>query len=615
MKKFNDSQSMAISHDIGPCLVLAGPGSGKTTVLINRIINLIANLKVDPENILVITFTKAAATEMKDRFIKLFCDTKHRVNNFPSFGTFHSVFFGILRENFGYNVNSLIDENVYRQILVKVIEDYNEINITDANINNIISDIKEYKISIEKDTSFAPKFTSKKLFNKIYNDFEERLFYEKKLDFSDMINVCYKLLSEYKDVLKLYQDKYKYILIDEFQDINISQYKIIKLLCKNNNIFVVGDDDQSIYTFRGSHPRVMQDFLDDYKKARIIRLTQNYRCAKKIVYFSKSVIEENKDRFDKDLKSERDIIGCLNVKAFIDSKEENNYIIDKINEYFYKGIEYRDMAILYRTNLLSNSIKMSLSKASIPYIIKGEKYSLYDNFAVMDILSYLRLSINILDSEALIRVMNKPFRYINRDIVFHKNVNFDYFITYYRNKDYMLNILSKFKYNLKMIKNQVTALAIRYIRTEIGYNNYLFDYCKKHNIDYEEESDILDSLEDEAILYPNIKDYLYFINKEKEIDKKKINENDNQNFVNLMTFHTSKGLEFKVVFIIDANDGLIPHRKSIKANDIETERRLFYVGMTRAKDILHILFTVRRFGKNFKASRFILKAVGGQDGK
>lgn len=615
MNKFNDAQSMAISHNVGPCLVLAGPGSGKTTVLTNRILNLIINLNVSPENILVITFTKAAAAEMKNRFIKLPCEVKFRVNNLPTFGTFHSIFFGILRESFGYNLNSLVDENTNKQLLINVIEKYNDIKITDANIKNIISDIKEYKLSIEKGIGFIPKFISKKLFNKIYIDFEERLFNEKKLDFSDMVNVCYRLLSENNDVLKFYQNRFKYILIDEFQDINISQYNIIKLLCSNKNIFVVGDDDQSIYTFRGSHPRVMKDFLKDYKKSRIIRLTQNYRCAKKIVHFSKLVIEENKERFDKDLKSERDIVGYLNVKAFIDSKEENNYIIDMIKEYYRNGIDYKDIAILYRTNLLSNSIKISLSKASIPYIIKGEKYSLYDNFAVIDILSYLSLSMNLSDSESLIRVMNKPFRYINRDIVFNKNASFDYLVNYYKNKDYLLNILSKFKNNLNMIKKQVTTLAIRYIRNNIGYNEYLFDYCKKHNIDYEEESDILDSLEDEAILYPNIKDYLFFIGNEKEKDKKSLNDIKNQDFVNLMTFHTSKGLEFKVVFIIDANDGLIPHKKSIKENDIETERRLFYVGMTRAKDILHILFTVRRFGKNFKASRFILNAVGGQDGK
>lgn len=615
MKKFNDTQLMAISHDVGPCLVLAGPGSGKTTVLINRILNLIVNLKVDPQNILVITFTKAAATEMKDRFIKLIGDSKYRVDNFPTFGTFHSIFFGILRESFGYNLNSLVDENINKQILINVIENYNEIKITDTNIKNIISDINDYKLSLEKGISFIPRFTSKKLFDKIYLDFEEKLFNEKKLNFSDMINVCNKLLQEHEDVLKLYQDKFKYILIDEFQDINISQYKTIKLICKNKNIFVVGDDDQSIYAFRGSHPRVMQNFIHDYKNARIIKLTQNYRCAKKIVYFSKLVIEENKDRFFKDLKSEREVIGCLNIKAFIDSKEENDYIIDKIKEYYKKGIDYKDMAILYRTNLLSNSIKISLSKSSIPYIIRGEKYSLYDNFAVMDILLYLRLSINLSDSEAFIRVMNKPFRYINRDIFSYKNANFDNLIKYYKDKDYMLTILSKFKYDLKTVRDKVTALAIRYIRINIGYDEYLLDYCKKHNIDYEELSNILDSLEEESILYPNIQDYLNFVEKEKETEKKNINNNQNQNLVNLMTFHTSKGLEYKVVFIIDANDGLIPHKKSIKENDIETERRLFYVGMTRAKDILHILFTVRRFGKNYKASRFILKAVGGQDGK
>lgn len=614
MKKFNDSQLMAINHGNGPCLVLAGPGSGKTTVLTNRIYNLVVNMEVEPETILVITYTRAAAIEMKERFFELLKEEKYRINDIPSFGTFHSIFFEILREKFGYSSNSLLDYKSNIQILISIIEKYNEIKITQGSINNIINNINEYKASIEKGEKFIPKYLNDRLFSKIYADYKDRLFDEKKLDFSDMISVCYELLNKHNDVLKYYQNKYKYVLIDEFQDINISQYKIIKLLCKNKNIFVVGDDDQSIYTFRGSHPKVINDFLRDYKKTQIIYLSQNYRCARKIVYFSKLVIDENKDRFYKELKSERSKIGDLNIKAFVDSREENDYIIENIKKYYYKGIDYKDMAILYRTNLLSNLIKSALGKVGIPYIIKGEKYSLYDNFAACDILAYLRLAINKNDTEALIKVINKPNRYINRDII-NKNCTFENIVKIYQEKDYIFNNILKFENDLKKIRKQITALAIRYIRISVGYNEYLINYCKEHGVDYDEVSEILDLLEEEAILYKDINEFLKHIDIEKEKEKKQEKNENYNDYVNLMTFHTSKGLEFKVVFIIDANDGLIPHKKSIRNDDIETERRLFYVGMTRAKDILHILFTTRRFGKNFKASRFILKAVGGQDGK
>lgn len=463
---------MAVEHGDGPCLVIAGPGSGKTYVLTNRILSLITNKNVNADSILIITFTRAAANEMETRFFDLAKSNKVSFKGYPTFGTFHSIFYDILRNVFGYTNKSLLSDKEEKDILLGVLKDIKGLGDKPEAINYVLKDIKNYKLLSERGIKAEPKFVSLELFDEIYKIYQRKLYEIKKLDFSDMISKCYELLKSNPNVLTYYQKKYKYILVDEFQDINKLQYDIVKLICKSKNIFVVGDDDQSIYKFRGSYPRVINDFLRDFKRAKVILLNENYRCARQIVKFSKLVIDHNSDRFSKNLVSNRSEFGKLEIKAFVDSTEENKYLIENIKKYLRAGYKFSDIAILYRTNLLSNSIKMDLSKNNMPYIVKGEEKSDKDD-------EYNRVS--------------------------------------------------------------------------------------------------------------------------------------NSNAVNLMTFHLSKGLEFKAVFIIDANDGLIPHKKSIRENDLEIERRLFYVAMTRAKDSLHILFTTRRFGKNFKPSRFILEAIGGQN--
>ena len=612
VKKTSINQAKAIRHGDGPCIVLSGPGSGKTFVLTNRILNLICEYGISPDNILIITFTRASANEMKYRFISLLKEKNIELYDMPSFGTFHSIFFEILKNDFGYNNNSLLTDVDEKKYLSEVIEKEKNKNITSDTLLNIIRDIRNYKLYNEREEEFLPKYLSKNEFQKIYNSYQEKLFYNKKLDFSDMIIKCYELLSIHNDILTYYQNKYKYILIDEFQDINKSQYDLVKMICRDNNLFVVGDDDQSIYKFRGSNPRVMSNFLKDYKNAKKIYLTENYRCARKIVKFSRLVIENNKDRFVKDLKAVRDDVGMLQIKAFVDSIEENEYIINQIKTYNRKGIDYKDMAILYRTNLLSNSIKSNLIKNNISFNIKGIEKSIYENFAVKDIIAYMMYSLKGDDSKSLMLVANKPNRYISRDSIKYEGTTIDDLIRYYRNIDYVLKNLYKLKYDLNKIKNSIPALAIRYIRYNMTYDKYLMEYCRLNDIDYEDEQDILDEFEEEAIRYKSLGEILDYIENSKKIIK---NTTDNDDAINLMTFHLSKGLEYKIVFIIDTNDGLIPHKKSIRENDIETERRLFYVAMTRAKDNLHIFFTTRRFGKTFKASRFIVEAIGGQNGK
>ena len=609
MVKFNKNQELAVKHVNGPCMVLAGPGSGKTFVLTNRIKNLIFDEGIDPSNILVITFTRAAALEMKNRFLDL-VKGEGGLFEIPTFGTFHSIFYDILKDDFGYNSESLIDNNEDKIIIYDVLAKFYKNNATESIVNNFITEVQNYKLAKEQNISYHPVNFKNGVFKKLYKEYDRKLFHSKKLSFSDMINKCYELLKDNKRVLRKYQDKYKYILIDEFQDINLSQYEIIKLICKSKNIFVVGDDDQSIYKFRGSKPSVLNDFKKDYRKAKIIYLTENYRCAKKIVQLSKKTIDFNIDRFTKNLQSNRDEIGNVEIKSFIDAKDEMEYVVNAINSYKRKGILYNDIAILYRTNILANSIKGYLSNHNIPFEIKGGNNNVYDNFAIKDILSYLKLAIKANEPENLIRIINKPFRGISRDNISIKNFAVEDLLKNYKNNQVLLSNINRLIYDISIIKKSIPALAIRYIRTNIGYDNYLNRFCKNKHIDYDEVSDLLDMLEEEAIRYKNISDYIKYIESSKD-DNSVLTDNS----VKLMTFHSSKGLEFEVVFIIDANDGLIPHKKSIKDDDIETERRLMYVAMTRAKNDLHIYFTTIRFGKNYKISRFLIEAVGGNNGK
>lgn len=470
MKEKNVSQERAISFGTGPCLVVSGPGSGKTYVITNRIYNLITRFDIDPRNILIITFTHAAACEMRERFELLISSKGGRLVNKPIFGTFHSIFYDILRCDFGYSETSLLKDDEALRYVTRALEDNNLSNyINAAKALKLISD---FKLAMERDEDYIPEIIDRRKFLVMYDKYERLLYEHRKLDFHDMITKCYELLKQDRKVLTKYQDRFKYILIDEFQDINRSQYDLVKLISKTKNIFVVGDDDQSIYSFRGSMPRVMKDFMNDYNKTTLINLNINYRSRDNIVKLSKAVINHNKKRFKKDLIAFDKNDGYIEVKKFIDSRDEDLYLIDSINKYKKMGYKLSDMAILYRTNQLSYTIINDLEKNNIRYRVKTSN--------------------------------------------------------------------------------------------------------DKH-----------------------------FASKE---DDKNIDS------INLMTFHLSKGLEFKIVYIVDANDNIVPHKKSIKNDDVETERRLFYVAMTRAKTNLHIFVTNRRFGRVYRTSRFIHEMLGGKNG-
>ena len=446
----NQSQREASMHIDGPCMVVAGPGSGKTAVIATRLIYLITKKNIKPSNILVITFTKDTAVQMKSRFLKFM---KKYAENFyideddVTFGTFHSVFFRILRNSFDYSLDCVINDAEKNEYIEKALK-----------ICNSSKNVKSRDINKKENVKI--KMTYKNL---LKNDM--------KLDYDEMISMCYELLLNNPSILKEYQKKYKYVLVDEFQDINEDQYNIVKLICKSKNLFVVGDDDQNIYEFRGSIPNVFEEFKKDFPNTQKIILNVNYRSVKKIIDYTSKIVAYNKYHIHKNLRPYKINKGKIEIKSFKSKMVESLYVIKMILTNYKKGIPYREMAVLFRVN-------------SVPYTL----------------IYYLKK-------------FNIPFKIADKS-------------------------------NNSSNKNQ-------------------------DGIDFKKH-------------------------KEKNVDA-----------ISLSTFHASKGLEFFDVQIIDTNEGIIPHKKHLDKNDLESERRLFYVACTRAKDNLHIYYT-----KTFrKPSRFIFEGI------
>lgn len=600
----NKSQKIAVLHTEGPMLVLAGPGSGKTTVITQRTKHLIEEHGINPARILVITFTKAAAEEMKERFDQLMGeDTK------VNFGTFHAVFFKILKYAYHYNASNIIreeDRNRYfKEIIAKLnleIEDEKEFI---EGISSEISLVKGERMMVENYYSIN---CSEENFQKIYYAYEQQLRNANLIDFDDMLLLCYELLIAREDILKFWQQKYTYILIDEFQDINRVQYDIIRLLAKpENNLFIVGDDDQSIYRFRGAKPEIMLNFETDYKNAKRILLDQNYRSAKHIVKGASRVISNNKKRFPKEITAVKEDGEEIEIKTLKDLKMQNQVVLDKIQAYLKQGIPYHQIAILFRTNTQPRALVEKLMEYNIPFKMKDIIPNIYEHWISQNILAYIKLALGSRDRNLFLHIINRPKRYISREYLKEPEVELENLKKSYAGKDYVIERIEKLEYDFTMLKTLNPYAAIHYIRKAIGYDEYLVEYAKFRRMKEEELFDVLNELQDSAKEYSTYDEWFLHIEEYKEELKQQIQLRQKKDFdaIAMVTFHASKGLEYQKVFIIDANEGITPHRKAILPEDMEEERRMFYVAMTRAKEKLHIYSVKERYGKEFSCSRFV----------
>ena len=588
----NHAQTEAVAHNKGPCMVLAGPGSGKTLTIAKRIEYLIMKHKVRPEEILVITFTKYAAWEMKNRTRSICGPSSYAV----TFGTFHGIYYGILKWAYRLNQSNLLsDEEKYR-ILREILpgidwdqepeadeeKDYlQELAIEIGNVKNNCMDIEEYE---------PVKYTTEK-FRKLYRTYEETKKKYRKIDFEDMLIQCRDLFMKRPDILKKWQEKFQYILVDEFQDVNQAQYDVVRMLAApQDNLFVVGDDDQSVYGFRGAKPGIMMEFMKDYPKARQILLDVNYRSSGYIVKGALRVIGNNKIRFEKKIEAFRKPDETVHVQEVKDPVQEAEYVLERIREYREKGVSYTEMAVLYRTNVDARAMSELMTEYQIPFVMKEHLNNIYEHFIALDMISYLRLSQGEYDRKYFLQIANRPNRYLTRESMKTGNVSYESLRRYYRDKDWMVDRIDQLEWDMKMICDKTPYAAIQYIRKRMGYDEFLKEYAAYRKISSEDLFAVLEEIWQNSKGYGTIKEWFEHIESYGKMLKEQNKKNGEKEGVNLMTMHAAKGLEFDTVFVIEANEGSCPYKKATADEEIEEERRLFYVAMTRAKRKLVISY-------------------------
>ena len=612
--KLNENQLKAVNHLDGPCMVLAGPGSGKTRVITYRIANMVVNKNIKPTSILAISFTKASSIEMKNRALSLSND--FRMNK-VTYGTFHSVFFRILRYFENYNIESILDEKTKRIGLKNILKGLNIENADDdETIGQVINEISYVKNELMDKRDFKLEVLTNDEFIKVYNFYEEYKQQMNKIDFDDMLIKTYELLKNNKAALDRVRSVYRYILVDEFQDINKVQFEALKLIANpSNNIFVVGDEDQSIYGFRGSRPDFLLEFEEYFSNTKKVLLDINYRSKGEIINIANRLIEKNTNRYEKVIKCGQGNGAKVNYISPEDSEEEAVYIAKDIkNKVQEDYTEYTDFAVIYRTNIQSRALVDVFMDMRIPFVVKDSIVTIYDHWAAQDILAYLRIGVNPNSNKDWIRIINKPFRYISKD-----NLNLikdePDFINSLINKcdlhPKQVKTINDLDIDISYVKGLNPKNAISYIRTTLDYDRYILDYCANRKIKTNGLIEILNELESSATNFKTIQEYLEHIERVKSeiVDNKNNKETDGVIFT---TMHSAKGLEFKNVYIIGANEGTIPHEKSYEIDDeekkndqIEEERRLMYVAITRAEENICISSPINKYGKRVSKSRFV----------
>ena len=624
LEGLNEKQKEAVLHNKGPLLVLAGAGSGKTRVLTTSIANLIENEKVDPRNILAITFTNKAANEMKDRVSNLLNIDVSRL----WIGTFHSICARILRmniEKIGYNSNfTIYDTNDQRTLIKEIINDLgykDEISPRDA--QNLISSLKNKSISPKEFLDIDGYYRYHNEYYEIYRQYEKRKFEYNSLDFDDLIEKVLLLFSKDKDVLKYYQNKFEYVFVDEYQDTNISQYELVKNFAGiHQNVFVVGDADQSIYSFRGADINNILNFEKDFKDARVIKLEQNYRSTSNILDTANSLIVNNVERKDKELWTANGIGDEVLYKNNSVESEESKFVVDEIKMLINEGYSYSDIAILYRTNAQSRPFEEALMKSLIDYeVVGGLKF--YDRKEIKDLVSYLKVIVNPKDDVALKRIINEPKRGIgNKSVEQLSKIATDNNISILdliRSHEYSVlltdrlkNLSNKFYNPLSEIFENIDKYTITDLINEVlDKSGYLKSLESSYSVEDRARIDNLNEFISAASEYeennPDDTIYDYLENLSLISDMEKTEDKDNS--ILLMTMHSAKGLEFPVVFVVGMDEGLFPGKRSIDEGNIEEERRLFYVAITRAREKLYLTSSqVRRsYGKPiyYKTSRFV----------
>lgn len=606
----NKEQKEAIMHRDGPAMVLAGPGAGKTYVITNRVKALIDEYGVKPEQILVVTFSKAAAVEMKERFEMLTGGRRLPVR----FGTFHSVFFQILRLAYHYEVKDIATPALKYRFLEETL---NETGYGVDDKKEFLSDI-EKEISrvkgegIEIDCYFSSA-CSAEIFQKMYRGYQEKLQRHRCLDFDDMVVYTYQLLKEREDIRRRWQAQFRYLLIDEFQDINRLQYETVCMLAEpENNLFIVGDDDQSIYGFRGAKPGIMLSFPKRFPDTKQIVLGINYRCSDEIMKAAERLIGKNNERYEKHIVANKGKEQPVHMKKCENLPDEAEKIVAQIQMYQKEGIAYQEMAVLFRTNMQMRLLAGKLMEHGVPFTMRENLPNLFDTWMAKDIMCYLQLALGNRSREKFLKIANRPVRYLSRTAFTESEVSFDKLRAYYavKNQEWMEERIWNFEYDLKNLASLSPYAAIHFIRKGIGYDEFLKTYADERNVNADDWFDVLDEMQEMARDKKSIPEFLSFVENygdtleemRQEQKKQQVKEEPG---VSLMTMHASKGLEFSVVFVPTLNEDIVPYRKAVQEGNLEEERRMLYVAMTRAKTYLHLSFVKERFHKEAEPSPFL----------
>jgi len=606
----NQKQKEAVEHLNGPMMVLAGPGSGKTTVITYRVKNLIQNYNVPPERILVITFTKTATNEMSERFKNI---AENTYANRVTFATFHSIFFRIIRSALGYKLDNVLKEEERRIILKNII---NELDIDYGDEEEFLKDIS-LEISLMKNELADVQYYNSMVcsmddYKSIINKYETYKSEHNKIDFDDMLCICWRELNKNVQCCEWWQKKYDYILIDEFQDINRVQYETICLLSrKHSNLFIVGDDDQSIYKFRGARPEFLLKFPKDFCNVKTVILDINYRSTDNIINLANKMISNNQYRYDKNIVG-TNRNGKEPILINSENTEEEALLISKyINKLHNNGLKWADIAVIYRTNIQARAFVDRFMDLNFPFFIKDEMPNIYDHWIAKDLLAYIKLSLDLSKNNELERIINKPTRYISKlliqqakkkqGIILYNLMNLNDTQIWQRER------LEELDYHLNVLKKLNPFKCLKYILANINYCEYIKQYAAFRKINPKGLFEVVEELKEATKKYNTKEEFLVHVQDfNEELKNQRITKTNQQNeAITLTTMHGAKGLEFDAVFVISVVEGVIPHEKSRTADEIEEERRLFYVAVTRAKQFLFISTINTRYEQKIDKSLFL----------
>ena len=558
MKK-NPSQLRAIAHLSGPMMVLAGPGSGKTSVIVERTAYMTGEGEIPASSVLVVTFSRAAAKEMRERFLKFTGQTSTAV----TFGTFHGVFYGILKQAYGLGAGNILSEEEKYAILKEMTLEFGQELAQEGDfqedVAKEISVVKGGRISLDH---YYSSCCPDEIFRQIYNGYQKALRQRRKLDFDDMLLCCYELFTKRKDILVAWQNKFQYIMVDEFQDINHLQYDIVRMLAKpRDNLFIVGDDDQSIYHFRGAKKRLS---------------TPN---------------EQGKP---------------VKVMEFDNPREEYVKIAAFLKKRLETGENLEDTAVLFRTNQEAEGLVGALMEYQIPFTMKEQLPNLFRHWISRNLMAYMKMAAGDRSRKNFLEIMNRPNRYISREALNSSQINFNELREYYKDKDWMCDRITTLETHLRILGTLSPFAAINFIRKGMGFEEYLREYAQYRKIKLEELLETLDRIHESAKGMKTLEEWENYIEDytKKLAEQAKKQETKREGIV-ISTLHAVKGLEYDKVYIMNVNEGSIPYKKAVLAESLEEERRLFYVGMTRAKKELMLCYVRRQYDKERDPSRFL----------